>query len=285
MRTGRILAVLGILMTPIVNAQDEALHSIAQKYNENLQQIIVLQKQIKSLHPVLNNLYPIAIVEEGNIHVFDLNERKNRYELKKVAPDSMSLQQGIRAAFPLEAYDFKTVCVVTGEIFLESAGYATIFHEFVHCYQGHELEAKLKEKLSVAQKAMQEKRYSWELDHPFPYEDKTVAEIYSLILNAAAEKDIGTVTRCCKSLREILNRDDYEYMVWQEWKEGFARYIENLIRQKFQLEENHGGADPPFNRVSFYEGGSRIISLLLEEDKGLKDDLEGLFEKLLFLGI
>lgn len=195
------------------------------------------------------------------------------------------IKQNLRAAFPLEAYDYKTVCVVSGEIFLESSGYATIFHEFVHCHQGKELETKLKETLGVARKAMHEERYSWELEHPFPYEDRTFAEIYALILDAAGEQDIGTVARCRKSLREVLNRDDYEYMVWQEWKEGFARYIENLIRQKYDLDENHGGGDPPFNRVTFYEGGSRIIALLFEDDKELKDDLEDLFQKLMGLGI
>ena len=216
---GTLLVAVMILMVPPVTAQEEALHSIAQKYDQNFQHIFAVQKEIKSLHPVLEILYPIAILEDGNIHIFDLNEKKNRYVLKKVAPDTMSLPQGIRAAFPLEVYDYKTVCVVSGEIFLESSAYATIFHEFVHCYQGQELETKLKEKLGVAQKAMREERYSWELEHPFPYEDQTFAEIYALILDAAAEKDAGTIARCFKSLREVLNRVVYEYMVWQEWKE------------------------------------------------------------------
>ncbi len=39
---------------------------------------------------------------------------------------------------------------------------------------------------------------------------------------------------------------------WKSWrKEGFARYIENKIRRKLELPENHYGADEPFNRIVF----------------------------------
>ncbi len=30
-----------------------------------------------------------------------------------------------------------------------------------------------------------------------------------------------------RKLRKTLDRIDFEYMVWVEWKEGFVRYIEN----------------------------------------------------------
>jgi hypothetical protein len=52
-------------------------------------------------------------------------------------------------------------------------------------------------------------------------------------------------------------------MIWQEWKEGFARFIENQINGRLNLPENHGGKEKPFNRVVFYEGGAHYIKLLI----------------------
>ncbi len=89
------------------------------------------------------------------------------------------------------------------------------------------------------------------------------------------------VARCRSFLRELLNALDYEYMVWQEWKEGFARLIENRLRNKLELAENRGGIDLPFNRVTFYEGGERYISLLFGQNKELEKDIETLFRHML----
>lgn len=66
-----------------------------------------------------------------------------------------------------------------------------------------------------------------------------------------------------------------------QWKEGFARLIENRIRKKLELTENHGGIEQPFNRVTFYEGGARYISVLFKEDKDLEKDTEALFHRML----
>ena len=57
----------------------------------------------------------------------------------------------------------------------------------------------------------------------------------------------GVVMEKRAALRQSLSRDDREYMVWQEWKEGFARLIENRIRGRSELAENHGGAKSPLS--------------------------------------
>jgi len=38
-------------------------------------------------------------------------------------------------------------------------------------------------------------------------------------------------------MRKYLKNHDYEYMIWQQWKEGFARYIENKIRNTLNVEK------------------------------------------------
>jgi hypothetical protein len=195
----------------------------------------------------------------------------------------MILPEGVRAAFPLDFYDNKMACVVTGEVFDDLSGYVMIFHEFVHCAQTDCCENKLKSGLSVARQAREAGDYMWELNYPFPYEDSDFSEIYAIFLEAAAEGNVDTVLRCRTFLKETLNTPDYEYMVWQEWKEGFARLIENRIRKMLELEENHGGIDQPFDRVTFYEGGARYISTLVDKNKDLEKDIEALFHTMLRL--
>jgi hypothetical protein len=120
----------------------------------------------------------------------------------------------------------------------------------------------------------------WEINHPFPYQDELFIEIYALFLEASFRGDEGTVQRCRMNLREVLNNEDFEYMLWQEWKEGFARRIENKIREQLGLEKNRGGAERPFDRVAFYAGGSALISRLIEEDPELETDLVELFTQM-----
>jgi len=77
---------------------------------------------------------------------------------------------------------------------------------------------------------------------------------------------------------------DYEYMVWQEWKEGFARFIENRIRRKLDLSENHDGREEPFDRVVFYEGGAGFLELLGIQDPRMTIEIDRFFETM-FLGL
>lgn len=275
------LSLIGIVTSAGAYAQEEDQTAMVKKYSESLQKIFEFQKKIVRVHPFLKKLYPVAIVEGDLFYVFDLDPSKKHYVLAKLAKPAMIVPEGVRAAFPLEFYDNKMACVVTGEVFNDLSGYVMIFHEFVHCAQTDCCEYKLKSGLSVARQAQEAGDHMWELNHPFPYEDSDFSEIYAIFLEAAAEGNVDSVLRCRAFLKETLNSPDYEYMVWEEWKEGFARLIENRIRKKLELEENHGGTGQPYNRVTFYEGGARYISVLFEEDKDLEEDIEELFFRML----
>ena len=167
----------------------------------------------------------------------------------------MPVPKGVRAAFPLECYKNKVACVISGEIFDSLEGYVMIFHEFMHCQQLETCEPELKQKLGVAQKAMAKKDYIWEINYSFPYNNSEFTKTYSLFLKALEGNNSDDVFKYRSQLKQILNKDDFEYMVWQEWEEGFARFIENQIRRRLGLNENHYGIEEPFSRVTFYEGG------------------------------
>lgn len=276
-----IISSMWIVTSARPDRQDRDQTVMVAKYIQSLQKLFEVQKQIERLHPFLKKLYPVAIVEGDLFYVFDLDTSRKRYVLAKLAKPALIVPDGVRAAFPLDFYDNKMACVVTGDVFDELSGYVMIFHEFIHCAQTDCCEHKLKSGLSVAQKARAANDYMWELNHPFPYEDSDFSEIYSIFMEAAQEGTLEKVLRCRSFLKETLNTPDYEYMVWEEWKEGFARLIENRIQKKLQLEENHGSIDPPFNRVTFYEGGALYISLLFDTDKSLEKDIEELFFRML----
>jgi hypothetical protein len=250
------------------------LHIIESK----LQRVSELQQTLADIHPVLSRVHPIAVVENNLFHIFDIENRDvGRWAFVKRAPTPMPVPRGVRAAFPLACYDSKSACVVTEEVFDSLEGYVTLFHEFVHCYQSETCESTLKKRLRIAQNAEAAGDPMWEITYPFPYDDPSFVEAYGQFLGASAERDSNRVNRSRSALQKALDPEDVEYMVWQEWKEGFARFIENQIRSKLDLEGNHGGERPPYTRVSFYEGGARYIGFLATQRRCITSDLEVLF--------
>ncbi len=247
--------------------------SVQRKYATQLQKIFEIQAQIETVHPLLAHVFPIAIVENGQFLIFDVDPSGKHYTFVKQAPTPMPIPQGVRAAFPLECYGGKPACVVTADIFDTLDGYVTIFHEFVHCCQYQTCEETLKATLSVARQAQAANDFMWEINYPFPYDAFDFVETYTAFLEAAARQQHDLVRDCRAQLHTALRAEDFEYMIWQEWKEGFARYIENRIKQHLGLPENHGGAELPFSRVTFYEGGARLIATHPE----LAGDIEALF--------
>lgn len=246
----------------------------APDFDEKIQKIITFQKKIGSIHPFLENLYPVAIAYEGNFYIHKFNTNKKSFEFIEKTKTPFPIPKGIKAAFPVEG---ETMCVVTPEIFDTEEGYVFIFHEFIHCHQAAICEQKIKNTLDINKRAMEKQNWSWELNHEFPYTDKKFIGLYTTFMKSMEEGDTAGVKKCRSALEKLLNKTDYEYLVWQEWKEGFARYIENKIRMKIGLKENDSGRDMPFNRITFYAGGESFIQSLISERPDLNTSIEELF--------
>ena len=69
-------------------------------------------------------------------------------------------------------------------------------------------------------------------------------------------------------------------MVWQDWKEGLARYLENRMQEERGLPVNTYGDEPPYDRIAFYNGGAQLIAYLLRTNPALQDDPRALFEEM-----
>lgn len=229
------------------------------EYTAAIQQLFEIQTEILGLHPLLEQLYPIAIVEGEKFLIYDLDPAGAAYQFIKAAPLPIPVPDKVRAAFDLQAYDNRIACVVTGDIFDEPDGYVTIFHEFIHCGQASMGEMEIKQGLSVCQQAMAVQDNMWEINYPFPYNDPEFAAAYQTIITTDSLEEIDQIH---KQLKARLGLLDYEYLVWQEWKEGLARYIENLIRQQLGFTIRKRDENKPLNRVAFYEGGANYIQLL-----------------------
>jgi len=131
--------------------------------------------------------------------------------------------------------------------------------------------------------------YMWEINYPFRYKEPQVRHKYSSLLESLRNSDCEAVFRCRRALRETLDDHSFEYMVWQEWKEGFARHIENRIRCCLGLPLNLGGdlggGSSPFTRVSFYAGGDALIGFLESWQPRVVRDLRLLFTELMAIGL
>jgi hypothetical protein len=254
---------------------------MSNQYLEPISQLIDLQHKISHLHPLLGKPFPIAIAQGDQLFIYEPDPSGERYHFSKEAALSTPIPEGVRAAFPLESLNNRIACVVTGDVFDTLDGFVTIFHEFIHCQQFETCETKLKGRLGIARKAQAAQEFMWELDHPFPYQSFEFSSLYQSFLDQTNLKDFDEVIYLRKQLKEILNREDYEYLLWEEWKEGLARWIENKIRQNLGLHENHNGQEKPFSRVSFYEGGARFIERLELFEPGISFEIENLFQFML----
>jgi len=237
----------------------------------SIKQVFKIYEKINKLDKSLGQLYPIAIVEDNDFFVFDLNLSGKQYEYKINFPSQMNLPNEILAAFPLEGYDEKMTAVITHKVLDDIESIVFIFHEFVHCFQFYNCEMNIKESLTIAQEAKRKQDYMWELNYPFPYKNE-------IFIKKTMELNNGyDIRKYHMEMKTILNEKEFEYMIWQEWKEGYARYIENMIREKIGIKRNSKLLNPPFDRVCFYEIGSKYIETLLNRDVELKNNLEKIF--------
>jgi hypothetical protein len=240
----------------------------------SLEQIGALHKEIKDIDRSLEKLGPVAVVENCVYFIFDLEQSGEKYEFKMEYPYVRGDAKGIRAAYILPFYGNRMAAVISEEAFETAGGRAQIFHEFVHCFQFGEGSWDLRMTLAAAREAWEKRDFMWELNHPFPYASE-------YFINKTKELDNGyDIGKYHTEMKSELSEKDFEYMIWQEWNEGYARYIENLVRERFGLQKISTPLIPPLERVVFYEIGNRYIETLIRNDSGLKGDIKVLFQKM-----
>ena len=181
---------------------------------------------------------------------------------------------------PLGDYDGRSAAVVTPDAFDSVGEMVLVLHEFVHCYQHATCEETLKGELEIARIAEEEGHGTWELDYPFPYDSEGFTQGYQALLSALGGEDEGIIRDSFAELQSALTPHEAEYLVWQMWKEGYARWVENRIQCRLGLPVNRYGKDQPYNRISFYVGGADYFEFLARRDMEAMTDLTWLFREL-----
>jgi hypothetical protein len=261
---------------------DEWKKAFIERQLVSLGQVVEAHKEIKDTDRSLEKLRPIAVIENGIYFVFDLDQSGEKYEFIMEHPYTRGDGKGIRTVETMDFYgpnavattaeELTSVVVISEEAFESADGRAQIFHEFVHCFQWDEGEWNLKQTLAIAREAWEKRDFMWELNHPFPYTSE-------FFISKTRELDNGyDIGKYHAEMKAELDEKDFEYMLWQEWKEGYARYIENLVRERWGLDKV--STPSPFERHILYEIGSRYIEALIRNDPKLKGNVEALFYKM-----
>jgi len=231
-----------------------------------LDAVCQLHPRVKSLHESLEALQPIAVVHDGNFFLFVPNQGK--YEFIMTHPTPFPITFDIQAAFPLDFYDNKFAAILTEKTLANPDAYDVIFHEFVHCYQGNTFEFAIKNELKINKTQTEAGNYSWEISYSFPYADNVFC---------AATEQLDDFPTYIKTMKAHLQIADYEYLIWQAWKEGFARYVQNLVRTTLGQPPIEEALIQPFDRISLYELGNRYIDTLVKSNATHLRDLHKLF--------
>lgn len=247
---------------------------IQSKYAGKFAELLQLQQQIAGIHPMLEEHYPIVVVEEGRLHIFEYEE--GSYRLSLAVPDPYHMPVGVRAAFPLEALQYRAAVFVSGEVFDRIEEQVIVFHEFVHCYQFHTCELQLRQQFELGRTGPA----SWELDYPFPYESEAYIACTRELFEALDQRDGKRIGAVRQKLRASLTAEQIEYMVWQEWKEGLARYIENRIKKQLSIAPVLGGRVEPYRRTTFYETGALLIDYIVSVSPRAHAHIDELFDAL-----
>lgn len=219
--------------------------------------------EIANAHGIVEALHPIAIAQGRILVLYDgitLSDYKEvgRIEFPFDIPDAT------QAAFPLEQCDNRCVAVLGRGVVSTQDDMVTVLHEFVHCDQWESCEPTLRAGLTIEQHYKTKTNNMWEINHPFPYDKHDVQTAFSHYIKALSAWDRAGAVQMKQKICDSVSTMDFEYMVWQEWKEGYARYCENRLRKLLSLPITKS-QEHLFDRVSLYASGELLITLLAHE--------------------
>jgi hypothetical protein len=269
-----------IIFLSVINlfAQEISETAFIEIIDSSLAELVNIQNKIKDIHPCLNESHPIAVAYKDSLLIFDFDGVAGYYKFAKKTPQPFPIPEGLQASFPLSVYNNIPSCVITHKTLNSTTGYATMLHEFIHCCQFNSVEQELKQNLKIYSDASEKQDYSWELMHPFPYNDSIFVNYYDNFKHALQLNQIDIAKQYRLQIKNFLSQVDYEYLLWEEWKEGLARFVENKIRVQLGLMENDSGKEKPYDRVVFYYIGSLLITKISEMDRNLSGDIGKLFK-------
>ena len=247
-----------------------------ESFMPGLARVTDVWQTARTIHPAWHKLYPICLTDGESFILFH-PEANGEWSVADRGKVNMELPKGIQAAFPMPFHNYEMACVLDVKRFASLEDMTVVFHEFVHCYQMEICDAELKANLLVAQ----ENKHTngmWELMYPFPYDKGEIGESYLQMIDAADRGDREAVVALRAKIRDSVSRQDWEYLTWQEFKEGTARWLQNVLAARIGARPARSSRTLPIDRVTLYEGGERVILLLNEENPELGTHFPALWQ-------
>ena len=241
--------------------------------------ILKIHDTVKNVHVSLGELYPITVINDGYYFVFDISKTSGKYVFKSKVKTSISVSNDILMAFNLDFYDMKPSVVISKNILENQENYLSIFREFIHCFLLKNGAIEIRNELSIQKQEMAKRNYNWEINFPFPYNSEYFISKTMDLFDKFINNNYDHIEIYRNSMKTYLLKMDYEYMIWQIWKGGFIRYVENLIKRKLGLQLNTNILKLPFDREHFYEIGNKYIEMLIKKEE-LDDDIVKVFYKM-----
>ena len=238
----------------------------------DLESLWLLQQQVRDVHPLLREHYYLCVATGRQLEVYRTTEGGYAHHGAVQLP--ITVPEGTLAAFAVEELGDAAAIVTSGAL-QTIDGRVGILHEFVHCFQWRTCELALRSELPVLRAV--ESDPTLELNYPMDYACPAIRQVLQSCV-AGEPLDAGIVLR---SIAAALSQLDYQYFVWQTWKEGFARFIENLIRKQVGVQENIIGSDPEsVSRSSLYYLGEEIWKDLAREPPSV-EQMTAVFHKMM----
>lgn len=253
--------------------------TVAIMTNLPMRKIPALQAAVRDLHPLFERLYPIGIVEEDRLLVYDVDPGRRSYRLVRNSVIPGPVFERTRTTVPLPDYGNRPVCVVTRDAFDSVDDCIAVLHEFVHCAQWEDCESELATALTMAYKRVGQV-HVWEARYRFGYDNDRLVYAYRHMLAALEAGDLATGLSWHADAVAALTSLDREFMLWHEWKEGFARWLENRARRRLGVRRNENGRFGAFGPEAFHAGGAELIQLLVRTEPQLANQFAGLYHRI-----
>lgn len=232
-----------------------------------------MREKHKDIHPLFQEKYVICIIKDNKGYIYD--ESLKIKDFIEVITFPINVPNHISACFPLDVYNHMFACIMGVNDIGKNQWFVNLFHEMVHCYQGKTIEGNIKKRLTLCDR--EDPR--WEINYPFPYNDLNIIHNFKRYKNSLDNNDsFYLVHEKRNALLTLLKEEQQEYMIWQEWKEGFARYCENTFRIKLGMGKHE--PSKRLNRMSFYDTGAMYIEKLIDKNMDMATELELLYEKM-----
>ncbi|MCK4642151.1 hypothetical protein KAU32_00810 [bacterium] len=120
----------------------------------------------------------------------------------------------------------------------------------------------------------------WGRKFKFPFSDIRLLDLYSELNNAIAKKDRLEILHKRQDIKNLLSRNEYEFLIWYEWKLGMKKHLLYLGSKKALLPFNEPEYERSLDRETLGDMGFLHIRYLESRERYISWNPEKLFYRI-----